>query len=122
MAHLNKWEDKGLYREFKENITGREVLNINLTIQGVPRFNDIKYVINDFTHITDFDFSDLDIKRLAVNDNIAAKSNPKLKIALIITLEPLLKWADSYCEYMNGSPYVCKIFDNLIDAEKWASK
>ena len=122
MAHLNKWEGKGLYREFKDNITGREVLNINLTIQGDPRFDNIKYVINDFTQIADFYFSDIDIKLLAVTDNIAAKSNPRLKIALIVTLEPLLKWADSYCEHMKGSPYICEIFDNISDAEKWVSK
>ena len=122
MAHLNKWEDKGLYRQFTNNVTGREVLNINLTIQGDPRFDDIKYVINDFTQITDFDFSDIDIKRLVVTDNAAAKSNPNLKIALILTLEPLLEWANLYCEYMKDSPYICEIFDNISDARKWVSK
>lgn len=122
MAHLNKWEDKGLYREFKDNITGMEVLNINLSIQGDPRFDNIKYVINDFTQITDFDFSDIDIKRLAVMDNVAAISNPRLKIALIVTLEPLLKWANSYCKHMKDSPYICEIFDHISDANKWVSK
>ena len=121
MAHLNTWEEKGLYREFKDNITGKEVLNINFTIQGDPRFDQIKYVINDFTQVTDFDFSDLDIKLLAITDDIAAKSNPMLKIALIITLEPLLEWADLYCEHMKDSPYTCKIFKHLSDAKKWVS-
>ena len=121
MAHLNKWEGKGLYREFKGNIAGREILNINFTIQCDPRFDKIKYVINDFTQITDFHFSDMDINGLVISDNIAAKSNPRLKIALIVTLEPLLKWADLYCEHMKGSPYICEIFDNISDAEKWVS-
>ena len=122
MAHLNKWEDKGLYREFKDHITGKEVLELNLTIQGDSRFDNLKYVINNFTQITDFDFSDIDIKLIAITDDVAALSNPRLKIALIVTLEPLLKLADSYCEYMKDSPYICEIFDNLNDAKKWVSK
>ena len=122
MAHINRWEDKGLYRQFTNHVTGEEVLNINLTIQGDSRFDEIKYVINDFTQITTFDFSDMDIKLLAVTDNAAAKSNPNINIALILTLEPLLEWANLYCEYMKDAPYTCAIFDNVIDAEKWVSK
>ena len=121
VAHLNKWEEKGLYREFSEHITGEEVLNLNLAIHGDPRFDNIKYVINDFTKVNDFDFSDMDINIIAVTDNVATKSNPRLKIALIVTLQPLMKWADSYCELMKGSPYKTKIFDNLSDAKKWVS-
>ena len=111
-----------IYRKFTNHVSGKEVLNINLTIQGDPRFDDIKYVINDFTQIIDFDFSDMDIQKIMVTDNAAAKSNPNLKIALILTLEPLLEWANLYCEYMKDSPYTCAIFDNIPDAKKWISK
>ena len=121
MAHLNKWEDSGLYREFKDSITGKEVLDLNLDIHGDPRFDNIIYVINDFTKVNDFEFSDMDIKLIAVTDNVATLSNPRLKIALIVTLQPLIKWADSYCEHMKGSLYKTKIFDNLSDAKKWVS-
>lgn len=121
MAHLNKWEDCGLYREFKDSITGKEVLDLNLDIHGDPRFDNIKYVINDFTKVNDFDFSDMDINLIAITDNVATLSNPRLKIALIVTLQPLMKWADSYCEHMKGSLYETKIFDNLSDAKKWVS-
>lgn len=122
MAYLNTWKDKGLHRQFTNYITGKGVLDQNLSIQGDPRFDGLRYVINDFTQITDFDFTDVDIKRIVVMDNTAALSNPKIKIALIVILEPLLEWASIYCEYMKDSPYPCRIFDNMNDAKKWVYK
>ena len=122
MSHLNKWESNGLYRGFSNKITGEEVLKINLDIQGDPRFDDIRYVINDFTGIVDFDISDSDIEKIVAMDNAASKSNPKIKIALISIFEPLLVWINNYCDAMQGSRYECKIFDNTQDAYKWVSE
>jgi len=116
-----KWEEEGLYRKFTDKINGDEILDDNLKLQGDVRFDDIRYVINDFTQIRDFDFSVLDVKKVAVNDEVASLSNPKIKIALISGYEPLLKWLKLYSESMEGSLYKCGIFDNSDDAYKWVS-
>ena len=117
-----KWESKGLCRVFTDTINGDEVLGDNLKLQGDIRFDNIKYVINDFTEVVDFDFSDLDVTKISVNDNVASQSNPYLKIALISTHEPLLVWLRLYCESMEGSLYKSKIFDNADDAYEWVSE
>ena len=122
MSHLNKWEREGLYREFSNKISGEEVLKFNLEIQGDSRFDDIRYVINDFTNIVDFDFSDLDVQKIAAIDNAASKSNPDIKVALISNSDPLLVWFNNYCDAMKGSKYVCKIFANTDDAYEWVSE
>ena len=122
MSMQYKWEKNGLYRQFTNKICGEEVLNINLNMQGDSRFDDIRYVINDFTKIVDFDFSDIDIHKISAVDNAASKSNPNIRIALVSTLEPLLVWIKLYCEKMKDSPYECEIFNNIDDAYKWVSE
>ena len=117
-----KWEEKGLCRQFTNKISGEEVLKMNLKLQGDSRFDDIRYVINDFTEIVDFDFSDIDIQKISVMDQAASMSNPNIKIAIVSTLEPLLVWIKLYCESMKGSPYKCEIFDHIDNAHKWASE
>ena len=117
-----KWEAAGLYRKFTDKINGGEVLGDNLKLQGDARFDAIRYVINDFTQIVDFDFSDLDVQKISINDNVASKSNPKIKIALISTHEPLLVWLKLYSKSMEGSLYKCDIFESADNAYKWASE
>lgn len=121
MSHQNIWEKNGLYRIFTGKISGKEVMGSNLASHGNAHFDTIKYVISDFTQITEFEVSDDDISIIATIDNIAVKSNAELKIAIVVTLESLKIWVQLYCEKMQDSPYECKIFNSIGDARKWVS-
>ena len=122
MPYKNNWEESGLYRKFSGEISGREVLGSNLSIQGDCRYDEIKYVINDFTQIEKYDVCDTDIQLLANVDNVAAISKPNLKIAMVATLESLNDWTHKYCEKMQGSSYVCRVFGTIEDAYAWVSQ
>lgn len=80
-----EWQEKGLYRKFTDTVNGDEILGDNLKLQGDARFDNIRYVINDFTKVVDFNFTDLDVHKISVTDKVASISNPKIKIALIST-------------------------------------
>lgn len=121
MAVQNNWEDKGLYRVFSGNISGREVLQANLAIQGDARFDNINYVVNDFLKIDGFDIDDSDISIIASTDNVAAVSNPNIKIAVVATLEPFLVWVRRYMEAMQDAVYPTELFSNLDDAYLWVN-
>lgn len=122
MSHQNTWEENGLYRAFTDRITGDEILSSNLTIHGDSRFDEIKYVINDFTRIVEFAAAEIDVLKISTIDNVAARSNAYLKIALVATSEPLLHWIHQYCKQMQDSPLECKSFNHLDDAYEWVSK
>lgn len=122
MSYTNKWEKEGLYRIFTDKISGEEVLRSNLAIQGDARFDDIKYVLNDFTQTVEFEISDMDVNKIVATDGVAAISNARLKIAIVATLESLLDWIHLYCEKMQGSPFECNVFTNLDDAREWVSR
>ena len=122
MAHQNEWEDLGLYRIFTNKVTGAEILTSNLELQGDHRFDEITYVLNDFTQIDDFDVTDIDLNKIAVMDDVAAKSNPDIKIAIVATLEPFREWAEIFVELMKDTPFACTLFDSVEDARKWISQ
>lgn len=121
MSYRNKWGEGGLYRKFTNNISGEEILAANLNIHGDPRFCDINYVINDFTHVVDFEITASGISKIVTIDNVASLTNPRLKIAIVATLDSLLNWINLYCERMHNQPYECKIFHNLDEAYTWVS-
>ena len=119
MTHQLVWEENGLYRKFTDKISGNEVLNSVLKIQSDPRFDKIRYVLNDFTEISDFEVSETDIKRIVSVDNAAALTNANIKIAIVATNEPLLQWIQYYCDRLEKSPYEVKVFSYIDDAYRW---
>lgn len=123
MTYQNIWEGKGLYRHYEGNISGAEVLESNLSIQGDARFDGLRYIVNDFRNIEDFEVSEADISKIAAIDIVASKSNSNIRIAIVATNEALLKWINLYCDKMKGSPYgEINVYNNIDDAYEWASQ
>jgi len=122
LSHQNQWKENGLYRIFTNKISGEEVLNSNLTIQGDYRFDDIRYIINDFTKITGFEATEIDVLKISTIDKVSARSNSYIKIAIVATSEFLLEWIKKYCHQMQDSPFECEIFKSVDDANAWVSK
>ena len=119
MAYENIWEERGLYRVFSGFTSGKEVLDSNLALHGDPRFDKIKYVLNDFSAIEDFQVSEMDITLIANIDDVAARSKQSLKIAIIATHDPLLEWIYKYGEKMVDSVFETQLFETLAEAKKW---
>ncbi|MDH5219209.1 MAG: hypothetical protein OEX19_16005 [Gammaproteobacteria bacterium] len=119
MAVSNTWEERGLYREFLGVIDGEEIWGANLALHGDERFDQIKYVLNDFTHIDGFEIEDVDVDAIVVMDKTASISKPTLHIAIVVGLVPFRDLAIKYQQKMQGSTYVCEIFDNIKDARAW---
>lgn len=122
MSHQLIWETKGLYRLFGTKVSGMEVFDSNLSIHGDERFDQIKYIINDFSHVSEFDVSNMEVLKIATVDDVASISNATLKIAIVASLESLLPWVYMYCDYMQDSPYECRHFYSLDAAQHWVSE
>lgn len=118
MAYKNEWKEKGLHRQFTGIITGKEVLKANLYIQADERFNNIKYVFNDFTQIEDFEISHVNIAEIATIDNFASKQHEKIKIIILATNKGFLEWAGRYLTQMDVSPFDVVICEDMESALK----
>ena len=122
MSYKNIWKENVLHRTFSEKTSAKEVLDSNLLIHGDSRFDRINYIINDFTQIDDFEVTEPEVREIVAIDNAAVNSKPRLKIAIVATLQPLLEWINLYCNKMESSSYECKIFSDKDDAHEWTTK
>ena len=120
MANSTQWEEQGLQRQFTGIISGDEILRSNLSLQGNEKFDQLRFIVNDFTDVTTFELTDRDIAAIASIDNVASKTNANIRIAIIVKMESLREWANLYIEKMQGSTYKCKIFDDVESASLWA--
>ena len=119
MPFTNTWETDGLYRKFTGVISGEEILASNFELHVEPRFQKIKYVINDFTDITGHSIETGHTKIYATTDEIISNTKGKLKIALIVIQDPLIPLANSYRDQMVGKLFECEIFKTLDKARQW---
>ena len=122
MPHTLSLRDGGLLRTFTGTITGSEIIEANLKLHGNYIFDDLNYVINDFSRINDCIFEEDDLLTLKTFDDVASLSKSHLKIAIIVTMDAFIDLAKIYCESMRQSSYDAKIFSSLACASKWTMK
>jgi hypothetical protein len=119
MKYENQWETKGLLRTFSGKMTGEYILKMNLSLHGDPRFDDLRYIINDLSNISEFDISDMDIETIAAIDNAGALSNSNIKIAVVTTNQALTIWVKRYLTAMEDSTFQCQLFEDVSAARQW---
>ncbi len=119
MKYENQWEPKGLLRTFSGKVTGEHILKMNLSLHGDPRFDDLRYIINDLSSISELDISDMDIETIAAIDNAGALSNSNIKIAIVTTNHELVTWVKRYLVAMKDSVFQCQLFEDIETARKW---
>ena len=121
MPYKNTWEPRGLYRKFTGKISGEEILKSNFEIHKNPKFHTISYIINDFTEVTGHSIEVIHTQVYASTDEIISYGKANLKIALVVTQDPLIALANSYRNEMIGNRFECDIFKTIEDARKWVS-
>ncbi len=121
MPYTNNWQEKGLYRKFTGTISGIEILEANLKLHVDPRFNNIEYVLNDFTEVGDLRVETKHTSAYAASDKVISDRMHGLKIALVVTTELQIELANAYREQMKDSNFKCEVFTSLDDAYKWVT-
>ncbi len=119
MPNKAVWEPKGLYREFSGIVTSREILQAVLRVYGDPRFDELKYVINDFSQVEGVELDELNIKKVAYLDKASARSNPKIKIAFVTQNEAFYEYAALYSKFVEDLPWQTEVFPSLEQAREW---
>jgi len=121
MPHTNIWESEGLYRKFTGEISGEEILDSNFELHIDPGFQEIKYIINDFSEVTGHTIENTHTKVYASTDDIVSQTKGELKIALVVTDTALISLAKTYREHMMDKVFECEIFQTIEDARKWVA-
>jgi len=118
MSYELVWEPKGVVKRFFGHVTAKELFRAATDVEGDERFDQLRYVINDFLGITGFSFSSSHVDELAAIDHAAAKTNKRIKLAVIATDPGIIELATQYANSpMNSYPF--RIFSTIAAARDW---
>ena len=87
-------------------------------IEGDPRFDDLRYVINDFLEVVSFSVTEENVLAISAIDAAAAITNPNIKIAVVAIDQQVRALAELYA----ASPwnaYPTKVFADIAAARAW---
>lgn len=118
MAYQVFWEESGAYKRFAGHVSDDELARSVSGIHGDRRFDDLRYVINDFLGVESFDVTAENVTYIAAIDGAAARSNPHIRIALVVAHPEATDLAMRYI----ASPwtvYPTRIFPSLDEARAW---
>jgi len=118
LAYEIIWRTRGAVKRFSGTVTSHDIVQSLIDVERSPRFDDLRYVINDFLDVDELDATGLDIDELAAIDRGAFATNPNIRIAVVTISAEIVRLALEYAQ----SPvnvYSTRIFSTLPDAEEW---
>lgn len=122
MPYVTTWEESGVLWTFRGQVTGDEILRANQEIYRDPRFQRLTYQIVDLTGVERFDVTEDDMAMIAVNDRIASRSKPGVRVAIAADDEIIKDLSAFYDAVMVGSPWRQRIFDSMSEAREWLAQ
>ena len=115
-----EWKEKYAYMTFTGIVTGRDILQgVARCVYADERFDNMRYALVNFSEAESFDVAEKEIKSLAYQDMVAAKSNPNTKMAIVAPQDIMKKLAEIYAEYSEPSQWETRVFDTVEDANQW---
>lgn len=122
MAYEIYWTMRCVEWRYSGSLTGREIIESNNRIYGDERFDDLRHQLVDLSDVDDFNVSDIDMKHMAHLDKAAARSNSKIKLALVAPTGPASEVAEAYGNYSRDSIWETVIFETRDEAIAWLGR
>ena len=112
------WEERGLVRRFYGHVTAEELARSAVLGQQDPRFDTMRYVINDFRECASISAPPDEIEEISARDAAAAATNSRIRIATVADDPAILAISDMY-EKAGYSPYPVRNFSTMETAREW---
>ncbi len=121
MAFSTKWEDHGVLWTYWGSLKAKDLIASNNEIYGDPRFDDIDYQIVDFRQVNENCLTMSDMRRIAFLDRAAARSNPRIRVAVVMGEVAGLCETTIYTANSGESPWEVERFSTMEAAREWLS-
>ncbi len=122
MPYRLNWEAKGVHLEFLAHVTGQEIKEAGDAMYGHEGFDQIRYQIFDFAAAETFTLSIDDMREIAAIDLIAARTNPRIRLAIVSTSETIDTAIAFYDANSPDLPWETQGFRGLPEARAWISE
>ncbi len=121
MAIDLEWESKQLLSmRYKGMVLGVDLLSVTLQISGDPRFDDLRYILSDWSNVKKTDVSVKDVKVLVAYATAMARTNDKIMNATVISEdEKGQALAAFYKDLTADISWQIKYFTNEPEARNW---
>jgi hypothetical protein len=122
MPHKLKKESNGLgvVITFSEVIMGDELYKLDIKLHSDKQFSKLRYRILDFSKIKDIKISFDELRNYAIQNSIAVRKNPHLKIAIIIRKKSSSGLDSAFHAYEKAwRGYESNTFTDIESARKW---
>ncbi len=120
MAYELLWEGKLLYRSYSGRVTRLEIEQSIADGHNDPRFDLLRYVINDYSGCDSLVISPIEIEEIAAITGAAESVNPRLRVAFITSDADIRKIVEAYLgEKLTKSPSC--IVTSIPAAREWLS-
>ena len=114
------WEDSGVLRKMAGHVSMADLDSSAVRLQNDARVDDLRYIIHDFTAVSDVDVSQDDIDFMAVRASVALAKNPRVKIAFVGNHPVVHALVDAFLG-LGGSNHRCDRFDSLEAARRFVA-
>ena len=119
MPHELVWEHRGVHKRLSGQVSAAEFQRSVELIQADARFDDIRYVINDFTAVGGHGLDEQHLLELAAIQYGAQASNPQVR-AVYVGVDPeLARQLRAILIDSQRSLYRVALFDTLPQARDW---
>jgi hypothetical protein len=120
MSCLIEWYGNNVHWKFVGEITTSQIIEVFAGLYGDARFDDTRGQIRNFLDFKSQGFSVQDVQKIAAYDRAAAKSNPRMKIALVACgQQEVSALASLYDAELHDTPWEVNIFRCFHEALAW---
>lgn len=103
-------------------VTGEQVIAANNRIYTSDILKRLKFKLVDRTDCTDYRLTADEIRIIASQDEVAAKINDNIIIALISTTDLQFGYSRMWQVYVDGTGFLTEIFPDRASAEAWLAE
>jgi len=122
MPYRVNWENTGCHLFFYGVVTGTEIKDAGDEAYGHEAFDTTRYLIFDFTEAEDVRLTLEEVKALAATDLAAARTNPRIRQAIVSTSETVDIGLAFYVSNAPELPWVTEGFGSLGEARAWLAQ
>jgi hypothetical protein len=117
---VKKLEDGGYLVTGSGAVTGEEIADANDEMYTSPEaIKEIKYQLCDMSEVHDGDVSTEAVRRIVAQDEMAAKHNPGMAMAMVASDELVFNLMRMWEGFVAGSAMETNVFKSVHEAEAW---
>lgn len=119
MPYRTVWLEKGLEKTASGIVTGCELIASRKELYGDPRFDNVEYILSDYSSAEAIEIAEQDVKIVAFMDGAAAMSNPNCRVAIVSPNNNKIPLANYYTQLSKNSPWQTRVFQTVEQAREW---